>query len=237
MKIGEILRILDEIIPQELAIENDNVGYFSRTQEKREVNNIKVLMDFLPEFEEEFDSSDLIITHHPPLFRSIIPTYVIHSNWDVIKGGSNDALVNYLELTSYSALDEETGIGRLCECDVSLNMLKKFISLKFPTDNIKIVNDKNKQVKKLAIVSGYGLSDSNLIKLAKSSRADVFLSGDLTHKNAILAKKLGLTLIEIPHHILEVPGLVQLSKLISENSKINLPVELIDKGVPWSYIK
>lgn len=236
MDVEEILRILDELIPQELAIENDNIGYFSRNQERKDVDKIKILMDFLPEFEEEFETTDLIITHHPPLFRPIIPTFVIHSNWDIIEGGANDALVDYLELTSYSVLDKETGIGRLCESNISLSKLKKLISNKFPNNPIKIVNDKNKKVKKIAIVSGYGLSDSNLINLAKSSKADVYISGDLTHKNAILAKKLDITLIEIPHHTIEWPGLVQLSKLISENSDINLPVELIDKGVPWSYI-
>ena len=64
------------------------------------------------ELEEEQDDNNnentLIITHHPPLFTPKTPTYTIHSNWDIIDGGANEALANTLKLEVIDYFDKKT---------------------------------------------------------------------------------------------------------------------------------
>lgn len=238
MYANDIFNIIDEMVPRKLAIENDKIGYFGKTFDNLDIKNIKIMMDLLPKDDLTFNKDDLIIAHHPPFFIPKTPTYVVHSNWDIIEGGANDALAHYLDLTPISVFHKQTGIGRICSSSKSFDEFLATVCFKFGPENVRLVNENNtnKILKKIAIVSGFGLSNADFIKLAKDRSVDAFLSGDLNHSNAILAKKLGLTLIDVSHHIIEVPGLFAFAKLIEENDSIEVPVEVIDSGVPWQYI-
>ena len=235
---NDIFNIIDELVPRRFALENDNVGYYSKTYENLDIKNIKVLMDLLPEDDLKFEAGDLIISHHPPLFMPKTPTYVVHSNWDIINGGSNDALAYYLGLKPISIFHKKTGIGKICSSTKTLDQFLSLVCYKFGPENVRLVHegDFDKILRKIAIVSGFGLSSKELIKLAKDRSVDAFVSGDLSHSNAILAKKLGVTLIDISHHIIELPGLFALTQLLKNNNGIDVPVEMIDTGVPWRYI-
>lgn len=238
MYANDIFNILDEIVPRKYALKGDKIGYFGKTYGNSQIKSIKVLMDLLPEDDVMFEKGDLVIVHHPPLFMPKTPTYVIHSNWDIIGGGANDSLAFYLGLKPISIFHKRTGIGRICSSIKTLDEFLALVCYKFGPENVRLVNDENfdKILRKIAIVSGYGLSNKEFIKLAKERSIDAFLSGDLNHSNAILAKKLGVTLIDVSHHIIEVPGLFALTELLKNNEKIDVPVEMIDKGVPWKYI-
>lgn len=236
MEINKIFKIIDELIPREFALKNDKIGYFGRRYNDLEIKNIKVMMDLLPKDDDSFENTDLVITHHPPLFIPRTPTYAVHSNWDIIKGGANYALAEELGLNVMTTFDKKTGIGKVCPSFKTLNeIIEKSIEA-FGSQNIRLVNADNgdKILRKIAVVSGFGLSNTEYIRLAKERKIDLFISGDLTHKNAILAKKLDLTLMDISHHMIEMPGLIKLAKIMST---IGLPVEVIDNGVPWDYIK
>lgn len=234
----DIFNIIDDLVPKKLALKEDNIGYFGKNFENYDVKSIKIMMDLLPEYDLKSKKDDLIISHHPPLFLPKTPTYVVHSNWDVIKGGANDALANYLGLKPISSFDKKTNIGRICSSNISLNKFLETVCLKFGPENVRLVSDgeANKILKKIAIVSGFGLSNKEFIKIAKNRSVDVFLSGDLNHSNAILAKKLEVNLIDVPHHIIEIPGLIALGELIKNNEEINIPIEVIDTGIPWKCI-
>ena len=238
MYANDIFNIIDELVPRKFALKGDKSGYFSKTFENVDIKNIKILMDLLPEDDLKFDKGDLVISHHPPLFIPKTPTYVVHSNWDVIQGGANDALAYYLGLKPISIFHKQTGIGRICSSTKTLDQFLALVCYKFGPENVRLVHDGDfdKMLRKIAIVSGFGLSNKEFIKLAKERSVDAFLSGDLTHSNAILAKKLGVTLIDVSHHINEVPGLFALKELLRTNEDITVPVEMIDKGVPWKYI-
>lgn len=236
MEANKIFKIIDELIPRELALKTDKVGYFGRRYNNLEIDEIKVMMDLLPSDDDLFKTTDLVITHHPPLFIPKTPTYVVHSNWDVIKGGANYALAEELDLKVMTTFDKRTGIGKVCPSFKTLDEIIEKSVESFGSQNIRLVNADNaeKILRKIAIVSGFGLSNTEYIRLAKERKIDLFISGDLTHKNAILAKKLDLTLMDISHHVIEMPGLIKLAERIAT---IGLPVELIDTGVPWEYIK
>ena len=225
MKLKEIVDFLDEKIPEELALEFDNVGLASDYDLNSDIASIKIIMD-LWKSDDNFNDSTLIITHHPPLFKPKTATYVIHSNWDIITGGANEALAKSLNLKVITYFDDETKIGRICESDYTFKELKENILENF--ENVRIVNniDYNEKIKKIGIISGFGLKNPNYIRLAHDKQLDLLISGDLTQKTAILAIDLEVGLIDLGHHESEVPGLYALADILKE---LDIDLEVIDK--------
>lgn len=252
---ADLFQKIEKIIPLEMALKKDIVGFIGPgNPEEISVDKILVLMDYIPQYElKSFSNNlnppinyninykdyDLLITHHPPIIEPEIPTYVIHSNWDVISGGACDALANKLEMEINDILDPETGLGRIVSPlngPISLDNLKNLIKEKLNVDCIKCVlspefsKNPEKTFSKIAIVSGFGLNP-DFIKIAHERGAEVYISGDLTHPGAILAKVLGINLIDVNHHTIEMPGLYALTKLIRD---FGVKVEVFDTGIPWN---
>lgn len=225
MKLKDIIEFIDEKIPKSLALESDEVGFKKDYDLTQDIASIRIIMDLLPEDDSNFKNT-LIITHHPPLFIPKTPTYTIHSNWDIIKGGANDALANCLNLEVIDYFDSNTNIGRICKTNQKFVDFKNNILEKF--NNVRIVNnlDDEKIIKKIGIISGFGLKNIEYIKLSKTKGLDILISGDLTQQAAILAKNLGVTLIDLAHHESEIPGLYSLADILKE---LNVNIEVIDK--------
>ena len=232
MKLSEIIDFLDERIPRSLALKGDEIGFKKNYDLSQDIESIKIYMDLLPEDDVKSENT-LIITHHPPLFIPKTPTYTIHSNWDIIDGGANEALAKALDLETIDYFDENTKIGRVCKANETFIELKNNILMNFK--NARIVNgmDDKRTIEKVAIISGFGLISPNYIKLAKAKNLDVLISGDLTQETAILAKNLKITLIDLTHHESEVPGLYALEDLLKE---LDINTEVIDKN-PIEVIK
>lgn len=225
MKLKEVIEFLDEKIPKSLVLKTDEVGFKREYDLTKDISSIKIYMDLLPE-DDEYAENTLIITHHPPLFIPKTPTYTIHSNWDIIDGGANDALAKALKLEVIDYFDSKTNIGRICKSDMKFGEMKKNILDNF--SNVRIVNDLDdeKVINKVGIISGFGLKNPEYIRLSKSKDLDILISGDLTQQTAILAKNLGMTLIDLTHHESEVPGLYALKDVLNE---LNIDIEVIDK--------
>ena len=225
MKLKDIIEFLDEKIPPSLALDYDEVGFNGDYDLNKEIDSVRIYMDLLPEDDLNCENT-LIITHHPPLFMPKTPVYTIHSNWDIINGGANDALAKALKLEADSCLDDETGIGRICKTNQKFIELKRQILDNF--SNVRIVNclDDDKIIRNIGIISGFGLKNPEYISLAKDKNIDILISGDLTQETAILAMNLGITLIDLNHHESEIPGLYALGEVLRE-LKIN--VGIVDK--------
>lgn len=226
MKLKEIISFLDEKVPEKLALEFDNVGLMGEYDLDSDIACIKIFMDLWPQF-DEFDENTLIITHHPPLFKPKTPTYTIHSNWDIIDGGTNEALVEVLNLEVSGYFDDETNIGRVCKSKYTFSELKNVISNNFR--NVRVVNepDDEKEIDDVGIISGFGLKNPEYVKLAKDKNLDLLISGDLCQETAVLAKNIGITLIDLGHHESEVPGLYKLKELIGE---CDIDIEIVDEN-------
>lgn len=226
MRLKDVIDFLDERIPKSLALDSDEVGFKKDYDLTQEITSIKVYMDLLEE-DDEYLEDTLIITHHPPLFIPQNPTYTIHSNWDIIDGGANDALADTLELEVIDYFDEKTNIGRICKSNQKFCELKKNISDNF--SDVRIVNqlDDETPIRKVGIISGFGLKNPEYVNLAISKDLDILISGDLTQQTAILAKNSGLTLIDLTHHESEVPGLYALRDVLKE---LDIDIEVIDKN-------
>lgn len=225
MKLKEIIDFLDDKIPESSALDFDNVGLMNDYDLNSDITSIIIFMDLLPE-DDDFSENTLIVTHHPPLFNPKTPTYTIHSNWDIIDGGANDALAECLNLEVCDYFDKKTNIGRICKSDYTFKQLKEIILTNFEDARIVNKKDDKKIIRKVGIISGFGLKNPDYIKLADNMKLDVLISGDLTQETAVLAKNLGITLIDLGHHESEVPGLYRLKSILEE---ININVEITDK--------
>ena len=225
MKLKDIIDFLDERIPKSLALESDEVGFKKDYDLGQDIKSIKIYMDLLPEDDGNFENT-LIITHHPPLFIPETPTYTIHSNWDIIEDGACDSLANILKLEVIDYFDTDTKIGRICKANKKFSELKSDI-LNLFTD-VRIVNnlDDEKLIDKVGVISGFGLKNPEYINLSKTKDLDILISGDLIQETAILAKNLGVTLIDLNHHESEVPGLYALKDVLNE---LDVDIEVIDK--------
>jgi len=225
MKLKEIIEFIDEKVPKSLALDFDEIGFKKEYDLTEDIDSIKIYMDILPEDDGLYEKT-LIITHHPPLFVPKTPTYTVHSNWDIVDGGANEALADALNLEVSDYFDEKTKIGRICNVNNKFIELKNTILTNF--DDVRIVNelDDSKIIRKVGIISGFGLKNPEYIRLAKNKNLDLLISGDLCQETAILAKNLGMTLIDLNHHESEVPGLYKLEKLLSE---LQINTEVIDK--------
>ena len=124
MKLKEIIEFIDKNIPKNLALENDEIGFKKEYNLNQDISSIKIFMDLYPEFDTQ-KTNTLILTHHPPLFNPKTPTYTIHSNWDIINGGANEALAETLKLNVISPFDKTTNIGRICKTDKSFGDFEK----------------------------------------------------------------------------------------------------------------
>lgn len=225
MKLEEIIEFIDEKIPKSLALDSDEVGFKKDYDLNQEISAIKIYMDLLQEDDKYYENT-LIITHHPPSFIPKTPTYTIHSNWDIIDGGANDALAKTLNLEVIDYFDINTHIGRICKSNQKFSALKKTILENF--SNARIVNNLNdeKIIKNVGIVSGFGLKNPEYVTLAKDRNLDILISGDLTQQTAILAENLEITLIDLNHHESEIPGLYAIKDILKE---LNINMEVIDR--------
>lgn len=230
MLASELFEMIEREVPKELALNNDPVGFSGPGDpDEIEVKKAVVVLDLVPKASLGISEVDLIVCHHPPLFCSSIPTYVIHSNWDVVQGGANDALAESLNINVLDIFDEKTGIGRICSTENSLDGFIKDVMESISVDYLRIVKGRKELIEKVVVVSGFGLNPE-YIKLAYEKGADLYLSGDLTHPGAVLARKLGISVVDATHHATEVPGLFKLCQLISE---FGIIAEFNNPGMPW----
>ncbi|WP_069997539.1 Nif3-like dinuclear metal center hexameric protein [Cellulosilyticum sp. I15G10I2] len=115
----EIIKVLEEIAPPKLAESWDNVGLIIGSK-KQEVHNILCALDINQDVISEAVKNDIqcIVTHHPFIFKPInkinfdnqqgemirklifhnISVYAMHTNYDIVRGGTNDILCDKLNI-------------------------------------------------------------------------------------------------------------------------------------------
>jgi dinuclear metal center YbgI/SA1388 family protein len=121
----EIIQLFEQFSPKGLAMEGDKVGLQIGRLNKK-VERVLVTLDVLENVVDEAVRKDvqLIITHHPPIYRPLknvitdtaqgriieklirhdIAVYAAHTNLDVAKGGVNDLLARALEIQNPEVL-------------------------------------------------------------------------------------------------------------------------------------
>ena len=228
MRAKEIIKIIENFCPENLAYEWDNVGLLCGDGEK-EVKNVFVTLDTnLTTVQEAISkNADMIVSHHPILLGGIkrinystaegqmiklliendIPVFAAHTNMDTAKGGINDKLAEMFNLTDVEILEQHTpdpnvGLGRIGKIKnpAAFSEFSKICSkiLKTP---VRISGDENKIINTVAVASG---SCSEIIPLASEKGADAIITGDLKYHNTMDMTYLDICIIDAGHYPTEI---------------------------------
>ena len=165
---------------------------------------------------------DLIITHHPLIFRkpSSITTdtlqgskimelikhdialYSAHTNLDSAENGMNETIAKLVGLKESKLIevnfkDNKAGIGRigLLEEEVSIERYAKKVMSSLGINHGRLVKG-NETAKKIAIINGSG---QDFIGKAVAMGADTIVTGDTTYHFASDYKEMGINIIDIGH--------------------------------------
>ena len=229
--VKDILTFLDTLAPTNLKMEWDNVGLLCGSK-NTEVTKILVALDpFEGVCWEAADiGAQLIVTHHPLIFRAPnavtdetsvgrsimflcahgISAVNAHTNLDVAPGGVNDVLAEKLGLQNIVTL--EGGLLRMGE--VAEQPLPAFLASVKKTLGCEGLRyaDGDKCVRKVAV--GGGSCASEMME-AVAAGCDTFVTSDIKYNQFWDAQDLGLNLIDAGHFHTENPIVPVLAEKIA----------------------
>lgn len=222
----DFMAVMDAFAPTNLAEDWDNCGLLVGDETKEIKKILIALEPSMLVIDDAIQNRvDLIVTHHPLMLNKInrittkslegqkimklikndISLYAAHTNLDKAPLGLNQYLAEFIGLKNIEVLspipnefNKVAGLGRIgdLELGLSLEELGRKIKSVLKLENLQFVGEKNKKVKKVALVTGSGLSELNK---AIVEGADVFITGDLKYHNALYAKEMGIAILDATH--------------------------------------
>ncbi|WP_028510453.1 Nif3-like dinuclear metal center hexameric protein [Ruminococcus sp. NK3A76] len=213
--VRDIYRYIDELAPFSAQAGYDNSGlvignpYYGV---KTMLTALDITNDIIADAEEL--GAELIVTHHPPIFRAIkridtespvgnlamngISVISAHTSFDSAKGGMNDILCERLGLTPDRPLAIEDGvpIGYICQCAATTP--EEFADKIKAALNCEVVryNDMGGSIETVAVCSGSG---GSLLADVLANECDAYITGDIKHDVFIDAYNAGLTVFDAGH--------------------------------------
>ena len=148
------------------------------------------------------------------LIRAGVALLVTHTDFDAAPGGTADALAAAFRLGGvepFGGTEDEPAIGRVGELDGTLAVVDAMAADLFGASGLRVHGDRHKAVSRVAVVPGSG---SSFIEAA-AGVADVLVTGDVSHHNAVRALDLGLAIVDPGHTATERPGMKALVDLVS----------------------
>ena len=219
IKVRDIYNYLDKIAPFKNADKTDNCGLIVGDM-NADVKRILVALDVTNRVASEAAKNgvDLIVTHHPLMYRPIQrvakddPLYSLiqseisfiaaHTNIDVADGGTSDLMLSRLRLSpSKIVLDpcnpDGTGYGKISELDTPIpaKELAQRCKSGFGNTVVRYV-DSGRPIKRVAVCSG-GAGD--LAQKALNLKCDAYITGDIRWDRLVFAADYGLTLVDAGH--------------------------------------
>lgn len=266
MKVKELEKVLENIVPANLKESYDNVGLMVGDREA-EVNKILLALDCTLDVIEEGkkENVDIIITHHPLLFKkpSTITTdtllgkkiieliknninlYSLHTNLDSVQNGMNDTIVSLLgfkssKIIEKSSQDENAGIGRIVNLDkeITLKDVIDIVKDKLKIKDLRYAGNLEKKIKTIAIINGSG---QDFFNKAKYLGADCIITGDTTYHFVSDFKEMKIGIIDIGHFgsewitFLEVAKNLIIKELKDKDSNLEFLISKKTKD-PYNFI-
>lgn len=235
MTVYELYKQLCERIPPSLACEWDNDGVMCMPDPDREVKRILLPLDITEAVVDLAiaEGYDLIISHHPLLFRGIkhltvqdpvarrsiklcragIAALSFHTRLDAVEGGVNDVLAKWLTLTDVLPFGDE-GMGRVGTLREPMSA-EAFAAMVVDRLNAPTVTlaDSGRPVQRVAVLGGSGGDD---VLAALSAGADTYVTGEAPHHWLVDAPEMGLNLIAAGHYHTEYLVMERLAVMLSE---------------------
>ncbi len=241
MTVEKIYTILNEISPFELQESWDNSGLLVGDW-KHEVKSIVLSIDIDEELLENIDENTLIITHHPIIFGGLkqlqfnqYPAKLLQTMMQ--KNISNIAMHTNFDQTHLNAyvarevlgyeIKEKEGFVAYLEVNERFSTFAKKIGEKLNLEVLRTVQCHD-NIKTVALTTGSGAS------LMKTIKADCFLTGDIKYHDAMEAKTIGLSMIDIGHFESERYFGEVLAK---DLENLGITVIISSSKNPFTYIK
>ena len=222
MTVKDVLEILEKFAPSELQMSFDNSG-FCIGDECLEVTGIMLCTDVTPRVIDEASAKgcNLIISHHPVIFSGIrtlcsakdrmryavvselikrgIAQISMHTNVDICKGGTNDTVAAMLGLGEIEGEGEPLRTGILSG-EYTLAEFAAFVADKLSDETVRYVGDPTRKIRKVAVSTGAGGRDSELIYRLQDEGIDVLVTAEVKHNVALEADYSGVAIVETTHY-------------------------------------
>ncbi|MGE5256294.1 MAG: Nif3-like dinuclear metal center hexameric protein [Hyphomicrobiales bacterium] len=227
IRLSDIIRILEKMAPPSLAEEWDNVG-LQVGDPRRKVGSVWVALDPSPDVVAAACRAgiDLLVTHHPLLFRPLkridmltpqgvviaqavqhrLAVYSMHTNLDAASAGLNDMLARRLGLKRLRMLalrlgttnGRPPGMGRIAWLPryMTVRELAMEVKQRLGIETVRVAGDEMGKVKRVALSTGSG---GSLIPQFLASDAEAFITGDLRYHEAREIEAAGRGAIDIGH--------------------------------------
>lgn len=257
MRIRNLLNSIDEIIPQYLACDFDNVGLILGDNDKQ-VNKIMIALDATAYVVAQAIEKkvDLLITHHPIIFSSLkkindesiigrkiislikndISCIAVHTNFDRVfmaKNLSDKLEINVLDYVGSYEDKKELALGIIGEVQESLLVdLAEKIKKSFSLEYVDIIGNKNSYVEKVCVIPGSGRS---LINEAIKKGANTIITADITHHTAVDLFEDNINVISMTHFDMENIMKEKLKNILLNINK-DFEIFIADENCPYERV-
>ena len=238
MKAKDIIKVIEDFAPLSIQESWDNSGLCIGSPED-EVSSILIGLDCTEALVDEAVScgADMIITHHPLIFsglkkispddqtgaavikavRAGICIYATHTSADKVIAGVSGAMAAKLGLTDVEILEEDgegTGLGVVGNLPAPISAEEAIMLVKdrFSLNMMRSSAPVSVPVARIAMCGGSG---GSLIKAARKSGAQLYISGDISYHNFFTPE--GFMIMDIGHYESEIEIVDILFSLIKKN--------------------
>lgn len=257
----EIIEAIRKLCPEQYAASWDNTGFLVGDS-ARQVRKLVLSLDATDEAIEFARSkgADMLLTHHPMIFSPIknvtteslegrrimklienkITYYASHTNFDVCCMA--DAAAGMIGMTGAEPLEvtgeldgKPAGFGKCgamepCSVKEWAERVKKIFRLEY----VLLYGDENQVVSKVAISPGSG---KGMYVEAMSKGAQLLITGDIGHHDAIDAVAQGVPIIDAGHYGLEQIYLDYMSSFLKDICEKNeIELFIFRQGCPGKVI-
>ena len=238
--VKNIADFFSEKIPSEMKMDFDNVGLLVGLESEK-VTCVLLALDITNAVIDEAKGlgAQLIISHHPIFFdlkrissgdaasakvvrllRHGISALCLHTNFDGVDGGVNDALAKALGVSVKGRLEDcvtsdgtEYGIGRYGELAeaMTLSDYLAFVKKALDSNGLRYC-DGGRPVQKVALCGGSG---GEYIDRALELGCDTLVTADVKYHQLLEAKERGLNVIDADHFCTENVAMPVLADILS----------------------
>lgn len=218
---GQVMQLLDQLAPPELAESWDQVG-LQVGNPAQAVNRVLVSLGVTSGVVDEAVNRgcQMVVAHHPLIFRPLaslrsdrpaealvlkvvaagLAVGVAHTNLDRARGGMNDWLADKLGLVDAQPVDGHglAGLARIGHLPrpVSLEEWVQEVARRLGVPALRYVGDPRRPVSKVMSLSGSG---GGAVEAARQEGVDALVTGDVKFHQALDALEAGLAVVDAGH--------------------------------------